>query len=171
MPEPRQHTYGPTRRQVGRRWRGTLPARSGVLLVVIGTAVGGAATVLTHREPGTVLGVFLIAATVAGALAVRPEAVRLIIPVPALAYAGAAVIAGLVRDRATGTSLTSLAIGAVQWVASGFLAMSTATVLAIAVAAARRRPAPQRATPPTPPPPGRPPLLRPEPPAAPPRGN
>jgi hypothetical protein len=103
--------------------------------------------VLTHGEPGTVLGVFLIAATIAGAYAVRPEAVRLIIPVPALAYSGAAVIAGLIHDRATGTSHTALAIGAVQWVASGFLAMSTATVLAIAITAARRRPAPQRPRP------------------------
>jgi len=112
--------------------------------VISGTAVGGAATVLAHREPGTMLGVFLIAATVAATLAVHPRAVRVIIPVPALAYLGAAVVAGLIHDRATDTSHTALTISAVQWVASGFLAMTAATVLAIAITAARWRQTPRR---------------------------
>jgi len=139
--------------------------------VLTGTAAGGAATVLTHRPPGAMLGIFLIAATIAGACTVRPDAVRLIIPVPALAYTGAAVIAGLIHDRATGASPSALALGAVQWAASGFLPMTAATVLAIAITAARRRPAPWPPTPPKRPPPSRPPLLRPHSPAAPPRDS
>jgi hypothetical protein len=94
-------------------------------------------TLLAGREPGPVLGIFLLAGTAAGALAVRPRAAYLIIPVPALAYLAAAIVAGLVHDRAADTSHTALVISAVQWIASGFLAMSAATLLAIVVAVAR----------------------------------
>jgi hypothetical protein len=96
------------------------------LLVIGGAALGALVTVLTRTEPGNVLAVFLVAGTVAAALAVRARAVYLIIPVPALAYVVAATIAGLIHDRATNTSLTALAIGATQWIASGFVAMTAA---------------------------------------------
>jgi hypothetical protein len=105
---------------------------------VIGSAALGAlVTVLTRSQPGSVLGVFLVAGTVAAALAVQPRSGYLIIPVPALAYVVAAAMAGLIRDRATDTSGAALAVSAAQWIASGFLAMIAATVLAIAVTAAR----------------------------------
>ena len=93
---------------------------------------------LSGTEPGVVLGVFLVAATVAATLAVRPRDAYLIIPVPALAYTAAAAVAGLIQDRAADTSLTGLALSATRWIASGFVAMATATVLAIAITAARR---------------------------------
>jgi hypothetical protein len=93
--------------------------------------------VLTGSEPGTVLSVFLIAGTAAAVLAVRPRAVYLIIPVPALAYVVAAVVAGLIHGQASSTSRTALAVSAAQWAASGFLVMAAATVLAIGAAAAR----------------------------------
>jgi hypothetical protein len=105
---------------------------------VTGSAAFGAlVTVLTGSEPGSVLGVLLVAGTAAAALAVKPRAVYVIIPVPALAYVAAATMAGLVHDRATDTSTAALAVSAAQWVASGFLAMTAATVLAILVTAAR----------------------------------
>jgi len=84
-----------------------------------------------------VLGIFLLAGTAAGALAVHPRAAYLIIPVPALAYLVAAILAGVIHDRAADTSHTALAISAAQWIASGFAAMSAATLLAIAVAVIR----------------------------------
>ena len=102
-----------------------------------GAALGAAATAATGSEPGFVLGLLVVAGTAAAARAVRPRAVYRIIPVPALAYVAAAVIAGLIGDRATGTSLTALAISAAQWIANGFLAMTAATVLAIVMTAAR----------------------------------
>jgi hypothetical protein len=120
------------------RWWGARPGRFGVF-VVIGCAVLGAlVTVSAGTEPGSVLGVFLVAGTVTAALAVRPGAVYVIIPVPGLAYVVAATMAGLIHDRASDTSLTGLVVHAAQWIASGFLAMSVATLLAIAVTAARR---------------------------------
>jgi hypothetical protein len=63
--------------------------------------------------------------------------VYLIIPVPALSYVVGATIAGLIHDRADDGSLTGLAVHAAQWIASGFLAMSVATLLAIAITAVR----------------------------------
>jgi hypothetical protein len=106
---------------------------------VIGAAAFGAlATVLAGSEPGPLLGVLLIAGTAVAALAVAPRSAYLIIPVPALAYVTAAAAAGLVHDWATDTSRAALTVSAVQWIAGGFLAMSAATVLAIAVAAARQ---------------------------------
>jgi hypothetical protein len=119
-----------------RLW-GTRPGRSGVFLVIGAVAVGTVATVLTGSEPGLVLGVFLVAGTVAAALAVRPRAAYLMFPVPAPAYAVAAAIAGLIHDRAADTSRTALALSAVQWIASGFVAMTLATALAIAIALLR----------------------------------
>ncbi|HTP16745.1 MAG TPA: DUF6542 domain-containing protein [Streptosporangiaceae bacterium] len=119
-----------------RRW-GALPGGSGVCIVIGTAALGAVATVLTGSEPGFVLGVFVVAGTAAAARAVRPGAVYRIIPVPALAYVAAAAIAGLIGGRATDMSVTALAISAAQWIASGFLAMTAATVLAIVMTAAR----------------------------------
>jgi hypothetical protein len=92
---------------------------------------------LAGSEPGAVLGVFLIAGTVAAALAVRPGAVFLLIPVPALVYVVASVAAGLIHDQATDTSLKMLAISGVQWFAGGFIPMAAATAAMIVIAIAR----------------------------------
>jgi hypothetical protein len=130
-----------------RRW-GSLPGRTGILIVIAGAAIGGVVTLATGSAPGLALGVFVIGGTAAAVLAVRPRAVYQIIPVPALSYMVAATAAGLVeiKGQAAGASLTTLVVGAAQWMASGFLAMATATLLAVATAAARwpfRRPHPR----------------------------
>ena len=109
----------------------------GIGFVIGGTATGLLVTLLAGLGPGTVLGIFLLAGTVAGTLAVRPRAAYLLIPVPPLAYLVAATLAGLVHDRAADSSHTALAISAARWMASGFLAMTAATLLAIVVAAVR----------------------------------
>lgn len=119
------------------RWWGTRPGQLGIALVVGGALAGLLGTVVTGSEPGVVLGIFLLAGTAAGALAVRPGAAYLIIPVPPLAYLAAAILAGLIHDHPADTSHTALAISAAQWVAGGFLAMTAATLLAIVVAAVR----------------------------------
>jgi hypothetical protein len=116
--------------------------------VISGAAVGGLVTAATGNAPGLALGVFVIGGTAAAVLAVRPRSVYVIIPVPALSYMVAATAAGLVdlKGQAVGASLTTFAVSAAQWMASGFLAMATATLLAIAAAAARwpfRRPVPR----------------------------
>lgn len=118
-------------------WWGSLTGRGGVCIVVGGAALGALITVLAGTGPGPVLGVSLVAATLAAALAIQPGAVYRIIPVPALAYLVMASVAGLAGDRAAGTSHTALAVSAAQWIAGGFLPMTVATLLAIAVTAIR----------------------------------
>ena len=132
-----------------RRLWGALPGRTGVCIVVGSAAVGALLTALARSEPGAVLGVFLVAGTLVAALAVKPGAVYRIIPVPALSYLVAAVLAGMIHDRANGTSSTALAVGATQWIASGFVAMTIATILATVIAVIRwgaRRASASRAT-------------------------
>jgi hypothetical protein len=117
---------------------GTLPGRTGVWMLVASGLVGLIATVLAHSDPGDLLGLFVIAGTLAAALGVRTDAVHLIIPIPALVYLGAGLIAGLFHDRAVDTSRTALLVHAVQWVAAGFLAIAASTLLAITITVARR---------------------------------
>jgi hypothetical protein len=135
---PRGGGSAPTRQPptVGGLW-GTRPGRLGVFGVIGATLVGLLITLLSGTEPGVILGVFVVVGTVAAALAVRPGAVYLIFPVPALAYAVAAVTAGLVHDRGVDTSHTALAISAAQWIAGGFVAMTVATGLAVLIAGYR----------------------------------
>ncbi len=103
-----------------------------------GAATGAAATIVTGSEPGLLLGLFLVAATIVAALVVATRAAYVIIPVPSLAYTAAALLAGYLHDRAAvDTSLTGLAVNAVQWIAGGFFAMTSATLIAIVVAAGR----------------------------------
>lgn len=128
-------------------WWGSLTGRAGVCIVAGGAVAGAVLTVLAGTGPGALLGVFLVAGTLAAALAIQPRAVYRIIPVPALAYAVTAPIAGVIGDRAASVSHTALAISAAQWIAGGFLPMAAATFLAIAVTVIRwltSRPATQR---------------------------
>jgi hypothetical protein len=120
------------------RPRGSRQGRLGVAIVAGGATIGAVATIATGSEPGLLLGLFLIAATIVAALVVALRSAYVIIPVPALAYTAAALLAGYVHDRATvDTSLTGLAVSAVQWIAAGFFVMSGATLIAILVPAAR----------------------------------
>ena len=97
--------------------------------------IGAVATVVTGRQPGTLLGAAVLAGTVAAALIIQPRAGRMIFPAPALCYLIAALAAGVSYDHSA--DRTALAIDAAQWIASGFFLMVLATVLAIAIVAAR----------------------------------
>jgi hypothetical protein len=114
------------------RW-GMLPGRFGVFLVIGTAALGAFVSAVTNRAPGVVLGVFLVAGTVIAVLSVRPHRGYLIFPVPALAYLGAALIAGMIYDRGSDGSRTVLAINGTQWIANGFAAMAIATSAAILI--------------------------------------
>jgi hypothetical protein len=109
-----------------------------VLTVIAAALLGALVTILSRAEPGAALGICMLAGTAVGATAVRARSAYLIIPVPAPAYLAAATIAGLIHDRAVDTSHTAIALSAVQWAASGFLAMTAATILAAVIAVTRR---------------------------------
>jgi len=125
----------PRRSRGAGRW-GALQGGLGVCIIVASAAFGTIATMVTKSAPGFLLGLFVEAGTVVAALAVRPRAGRMIFPVPVLSYLVGALISGFVFNR-TGMSKTALAIGAAQWVANGFFAMTLATVLAVAIITTR----------------------------------
>jgi hypothetical protein len=116
---------------------GRYPAWVGVLTVLAAALLGAAFTVVSHRDPGRPLGIFVVVGTVAAGTSIRARSTYALIPVPALAYAVAAVIAGLIHDRSIDTSRTALTLSGVQWIASGFIAMTAATVLAVVLVIAR----------------------------------
>lgn len=99
--------------------------------------LGMVITVLSGRDPGLILGIFLIAGSIVAALAVRPGASYLIFPVPALAYAVTAVVAGLIHDHGADTSRTALVLNVGQWIAAGFIPMTVATALTVLIAGFR----------------------------------
>jgi hypothetical protein len=116
-------------------WEGSLRGGLAVCVIVGSAMIGAIATIVTKSQPGSVLGLFVLAGTVAAALTVQPRTGRLIFPVPALSYLIAALGAGVVYDRSA--DKTQIAVGAAQWVASGFFVMVLATLLAIALTTVR----------------------------------
>jgi hypothetical protein len=119
-----------------RQW-GALQGGLGVCIIIASAAIGAIVTMVTRSAPGFLLGLFVVAGTLAAALAVRPRSGRMIFPVPVLSYLVAALISGVVFDHSADSSKTALAIAAAQWVANGFFAMALATGLAVAITATR----------------------------------
>ncbi len=121
------------RRQGALAWWGTLSGGRGIAIVLGSVAFGALLTIVLRRDPGFVLGMLLILATIVAGLAVRTNAARLIIPAPTLCYVPAATIAGAINDRAADTSKIGLILHGGKWISSGFVAMALATVFAIVI--------------------------------------
>jgi hypothetical protein len=124
------------RRAPGRRM-GAMPTRFGVVVICAAAAIGGFLTVVTGGQPGLTLSVLLLIGTAIGTLAVRQRGSYFLLPVPALAYLVAAMAAGVSHDPSVLHSHTQLALGALQWLAAGFLAMISATLLVAAIVVLR----------------------------------
>jgi len=105
--------------------------------VLSAAAIGAIGNLLVAGAPGAVLGVLLTVGSVAAAIGVHFRRGYLLIPVPAPAYVVAATAIGLFHDRGVDISRTALAVSATQWFAGGFLWMTAATLLVIAITAAR----------------------------------
>ena len=118
------------------RW-GSLPVRRGIVVVLSATAIGAIGTLVVGGAPGAMLGVPLIAGSIAAAFGVHFRCGYLLIPVPALAYAVGATMTGMFHDRGVDISHTALAVSATQWFAGGFMWMAAATIGVIAVTAFR----------------------------------
>jgi hypothetical protein len=121
--------------RLSRIWQGSLSGGLGICVIVGSGVIGTTATIVTRAQPGSVLGLAVLAGTVAAALTVQPRTGRLIFPVPALSYLVGALASGVVYDRSS--NKTELAVGAAQWIANGFFVMVLATLLAIALTTVR----------------------------------
>jgi hypothetical protein len=130
---------GGSRRAVdpGRAGWGSLRGGLGVSIVLASAVIGVVATLVIGHGPGSVLGLFIMVGTVVAALAVRPTAVRMLLPVPALCYVIAALAVGLVTEPPSDASKAALAVAAAQWIAAGFLTMILATALAVVLTLVR----------------------------------
>jgi hypothetical protein len=118
------------------RW-GSLPARRGIVVVLSAAAIGAIGTLVVGGDPGALLGVLVIAGSVAAAFGVHFRQGYLLIPVPALAYAVGATVTGMFHDRGVDVSHTQLAVSAARWFAGGFLWMTAATISVIAITVLR----------------------------------
>jgi hypothetical protein len=114
-----------------------LPSWGAVLILAGAAIVGIVGTLYKGQDPGSFLGLLVVAGAVIAALAIRQRAVYQIIPLPALTYLIAAVITGGIHDRAIDTSKAQIGINFLQWIAGGFLEMSAATILVVVIAGAR----------------------------------
>jgi len=121
--------------RLNRIWEGSLRGGLGTCVIIGSALIGAIATIATKSQPGSVLGLFVLAGTVAAALTIQPRSGRLIFPVPALSYLVAALAAGVTYDRSA--DKTQIAVGAAQWIADGFFVMVLATLLAIALTTVR----------------------------------
>src|SRR5580704_17122032 len=121
--------------RLSRIWQGSLSGGLGICVVLGSGLIGTIATIVTRAQPGSVLGLAVLAGTVAAALTVQPRTGRMIFPVPALSYLVGALASGVVYDRSA--NKTELAVGAAQWIANGFFVMVLATLLAIALTTVR----------------------------------
>jgi hypothetical protein len=131
---------GPRRRGGGLGFSGgfgDFSGLAGIGIVAASALLGAIITIVLRRDPGTLLGVFVIAGTLVAGLAVRPRSARLIIPAPTLSYVVSASIAGAVNDRSADTSHLADLVHAGTWIASGFLAMTMATIMAIVITGLR----------------------------------
>lgn len=105
---------------------------------MLGAALlGVAGTVLTHSDPGSVLGLCVIAGSVIAAISIRRSRLYVLIPLPALASFFGAVVAGAIHDRGADTSTTEFGVNFLQWIANVFFAMCAATILVLVIAGAR----------------------------------
>jgi hypothetical protein len=114
-----------------------MPFRDGVTIMIASALLGVIVTLAAGGQPGILLGLMLIAGTIATGLAVLPRASHLVIPLPSLAYLVSASLAGVLGGASAGTSRTDLALAELQWLAHGFVSMIAGTVAAIIVAGIR----------------------------------
>ena len=110
---------------------------AGVAIVAAATLLGVIATVLLKKDPGTLLGGFILVGTVIAGFAVRYNVAYGLIPVPALAYVIGAMIPGYIHERAVITGHLELAAHAAEWIGFGFLSMVAGTIAAIVVTIVR----------------------------------
>ncbi|MCP2338648.1 DUF6542 domain-containing protein [Actinomadura rupiterrae] len=109
---------------------------AGALLCGV-TLAGALVDGLGRGGPGLVLGASLVAGSVLAVALVNARRVRLVLPMPPLAYAVAAAVAGLLGDTGSARGGVGLATAVSRWLSAGFVAMATATLLVAAVAIVR----------------------------------
>jgi hypothetical protein len=116
---------------------GTLRTPAAMLIVAGAASIGIVASLALGKDPGMLLGFFIIVGSIAAVLGIQRSSVYLIFPVPALTIFVAAILLGKVHDAELSSSTTGLASAFAQWIAGIFVPAVVATVLVVVVGGAR----------------------------------
>jgi hypothetical protein len=119
------------------RWLGQMSLPALLLVLAVATVVGVILTLIAGQEPGVLLGIFVIAGSLAAAFGVRRSAVYLVFPLPALALFLGALMIGVVHDSQLTSTTAGFGAGFLQWVAGIFIFMVVATILVLLVGGGR----------------------------------
>jgi hypothetical protein len=114
-----------------------MAAGAGILVIAAATLLGVIATIVTKKDPGTILGILIVIGAIAAAFGVRYSTAYILIPLPALAWVAGAVVSGYVHDRSLLTGSIGIGSQAAVWMAAGFTWMVIAIIAVIVVAAGR----------------------------------
>jgi len=118
------------------RWIAAWSTRRAVLILVAFALVSVIATIVVNRDPGFLIGLFLIIGSVIAALGSR-RAVHRLIPVPALTYLVTTTVVGAVHDRTNLSDTKEFATSFLTWIGSAFFALAWATGLVVVIAIVR----------------------------------
>jgi len=118
-------------------WIGLAPTRVGIYILIGAALLGVIGTLLTGSEPGSLLGIAVIAGSVIAALVIRRRSVYLLIPLPALTLFLTAVLTGAVKDSSIDTNTAQLGVSFLQWIAFVFFPICAATILVVVITGAR----------------------------------
>jgi Domain of unknown function (DUF6542) len=119
------------------RLLGALPTMTAAWVLIGAAVLGVAVTVIAGKEPGILLGGFVIVGSLAAVLGVRRGAIYLFFPMPALAFFVGAVAAGAIHDRQDIATTIGLSAHFPQWVAGIFWPAVVATILVLLVGGGR----------------------------------
>jgi hypothetical protein len=119
------------------RWIGSFSLKRSLLLFFGFAILGAVATLIMGSDPGTLLGLLIMAGSFISALCVVRRSLYALIPLPALSYLVLAIVVGGIHDYRTATSTTQLGLSFLQWIGSGFFTIFAATLLLLLIFGAR----------------------------------
>jgi hypothetical protein len=119
------------------RWIGSLPVKGAILVFAGAVLAGTILTIVMGQEPGFLLGLGLVAGSVAATAAVRRGGAHKFIPLPALAYLVAATLAGMAHDSTNLTTSRQFLLDFLTWIGGSFAAVTAATILVVLIALTR----------------------------------
>jgi hypothetical protein len=119
------------------RLMGSLGLWTALLLMAGAALIGVLLSLAADKDPGMLLGFFVIVGSIAAVLGIRRNLVYLVFPAPALTLFVSAILLGKIHDAKLSSSTAGLASGFAQWIAGIFVPAMLATVIVVLVGGGR----------------------------------
>jgi hypothetical protein len=116
---------------------GRLRTRTAMLVVAASALIGILLSLAAGKDPGLLLGFFIIVGSIVAVLGIRRDSVYLVFPIPALTLFVSAIVVGKVHDAKLSSSTAGLGAAFLQWIASIFDPAVAATVLVALIGGGR----------------------------------